>query len=68
MHNFIPCGEADSPDGAWCTADWVKLDGSTEEEALAAKTARFGDAQFIDQLPFDVQVGLYEQEWRPRRA
>lgn len=40
----------------WCTATWVRLNGTTEDEALAAKRARFGDAQFLRHLPLEQQL------------
>lgn len=42
----------------WCTAWWAPLTGATEDEALADKVARFGDAFFYDQLPLAVQAQL----------
>ncbi|MFF4417052.1 hypothetical protein ACFYY8_31410 [Streptosporangium sp. NPDC001559] len=65
LHRFTPSREY--PDGAWCTAHWSRLAGATEEEALADKANRFGDAQFIDQLPLEVQVEVAD-ETRPRRG
>ncbi|MFD5564498.1 hypothetical protein [Kitasatospora griseola] len=56
IHNFS--------DGAWCTAWWVQLAGTTETEALADKANRFGDAQFYDQLPVTVQVELADAQDR----
>lgn len=47
----------------WCTATWAPLVGSTEAEALADKQTRYGDAQFLHQLPdMDVQLALVSQE------
>ncbi len=48
----------------WCTATWASLAGTTEAEATADKQARFGDAQFLDDLPLEVQVS--ERKWRRR--
>lgn len=45
----------------WCTATWVWLDALTDEAAEAEKTKRYGDAQFIDQLPLDQHVAVIEQ-------
>lgn len=42
----------------WCAARWAPLAGNTEDEALADKAARFGDAFFIDQLPIEQQLAL----------
>jgi hypothetical protein len=42
----------------WCTARWVPLAGANLGEAIADKTARFGDAIFIDQLPAERQLEL----------
>lgn len=53
MHNFS--------EGAWCTAWWVVLIGTTEAEALGDKVSRFGDARFYDQLPLEQQVKLAEE-------
>lgn len=54
LHHFT------QKEGAWCSALWVALDGTDEQSALADKQARFGDAQFFDQLPQQVQVELVE--------
>lgn len=35
------------PSRTWCTANWIALDGSEEEEALRDKRDRFGDALFL---------------------
>jgi hypothetical protein len=43
----------------WCTALWTSLAGNTEQEALADKQTRFGDAQFEHQLPFAEQAKLH---------
>jgi hypothetical protein len=48
------------PDGAWCTAKWMPLDGATEEEALRDKQARFDDAQFDHHLPHEKQLAVIE--------
>lgn len=40
-------------DDPWCTATWVSLFGTTEEEALTAKMATYGEARFLHQLPDD---------------
>jgi hypothetical protein len=45
-------------EGAWCTAAWVPLEGSTEEDALMHKQLTWGDAQFFDQLTLERQGGL----------
>jgi hypothetical protein len=50
LHRFSP--------EPWCTAAWIRLDGQTESQALASKTALFGDARFIDQLSPGSQVEL----------
>ncbi|MFJ8690199.1 hypothetical protein [Micromonospora wenchangensis] len=63
MHTFVP--SAEYPDGAWCTAEWMPLDGDTEVAALADKHARYGDAQFIHHLPFEAQVQISEA-WSAR--
>jgi hypothetical protein len=65
LHHFTPSSEY--PDGAWCTAHWSRLNGTSEDEALADKSARYGDTQFLDALPLDVQVAVID-ETRPRRG
>lgn len=52
LHAFL------ETEGAWCTAAWVPLDASTEEEALAQKQLVWGEALFFDQLPLDRQGGV----------
>ncbi|MGX1129929.1 hypothetical protein RKD49_002119 [Streptomyces glaucescens] len=52
LHHFAP---GDEP---WCTATWTRLDGATEHDALADKQARYGEAQFIHQLPDEQQLQL----------
>ncbi|MBD0743534.1 hypothetical protein [Streptomyces sp. CBMA152] len=42
----------------WCTATWTPLDGGSETEALADKQARYGDAQFLHQLPDEQHLDL----------
>jgi hypothetical protein len=59
LHCFRP--SAEYPDGAWCTADWVALDGATEEEATRDKVARFGEARFMDHLPLAVQIAVMNE-------
>jgi hypothetical protein len=56
MHRFVPDGEY--PDGAWCTAQWVRIGTGAERDCLAGKHARFGMARFIDELPLEVQVEI----------
>ncbi|MFE0472547.1 hypothetical protein ACFW2V_13125 [Streptomyces sp. NPDC058947] len=41
-----------------CSAAWVPLVGSTEEEALEYKQLAWGPAQFFHQLTLDRQGGL----------
>lgn len=61
-HGFMHTFDPESP---WCTADWVWLDGDSEDAAMADKAARYGDAQFLHQLPdLEAQlavIGLCEQ-------
>jgi hypothetical protein len=42
-----------SPDTAWtvCSAAWLTVAGSSPEEALKSKIARFGKSRFVDELP-----------------
>lgn len=42
----------------WCTATWARITGATEADALADKQARYGDAQFLHQLPGGQQLQL----------
>ncbi|MDL5199648.1 hypothetical protein [Streptomyces sp. ALI-76-A] len=35
-----------------------RITGSTEAEALAVKEERYGDAEFLDQLPNEQQITL----------
>lgn len=44
------------PSRTWCTANWIEMDGATEEEALYDKQGRFGDASFIHDLPADLRL------------
>ncbi len=58
LHVFVPRGEHECPDGAWCTARWVRLAGTTEQEATADKEKRFGEAVFCHHLPPDEHLAL----------
>lgn len=58
MHFFRPSREY--PDGAWCTAFWVPLNGDTEEAALADKRARFTDARFDHELAPERRAEVFE--------
>lgn len=44
----------------WCTAVWVAFTAAHEAEALAAKHAAYGDAQFLHDLPADKQIEVIE--------
>jgi len=44
----------------WCSAAWVSFAAPTEELALDAKHAAYGDAVFLDQLPLDKQLEVIE--------
>jgi len=35
----------------WCTATWVWLDGTTEDEAMQIKASAYGEAVFLHDLP-----------------
>lgn len=59
MHCFRPSSEY--PDGAWCTALWVRLTGHTEEAALADKQARFTDARFDHELGPERQAEVFKE-------
>lgn len=52
LHRFL------LSEGCWCTAAWVQLTGSTEEEAMESKQLIWGEAQFFDQLDLIRQGGL----------
>lgn len=58
MHTFRPSEEY--PDGAWCTAQWVPLEGANVDAAWADKTQRYGDAQFMHHLSLEQQASVYE--------
>lgn len=45
----------------WCTASWVVLDASDKATAHAVKLARFGDAQFMRDLPFEIQIEVADE-------
>jgi hypothetical protein len=45
-------------DEPWCTATWTRLDGDTEADAIANKIGRYGDAQFVHQLPAEQQLAF----------
>lgn len=49
----------------WCTAAWVPFRVSTEEDALEAKQAAYGDARFLHQLPGDKQLEIIgiQESW-----
>jgi hypothetical protein len=51
MHPF-------DPEAPWCTASWVWLNGDHKQDAEADKRARFGDAQFLHELPDGQQLTL----------
>ncbi|MFF0276893.1 hypothetical protein [Streptomyces sp. NPDC004330] len=44
----------------WCTAAWVGFVAASAEQALEAKQASYGDAQFFDQLTSDHQLEVIE--------
>lgn len=44
----------------WCTATWIAFTATTEPDALAAKRAAYGDAQFLHDLSADQQVEVIE--------
>ncbi|MBT2430550.1 hypothetical protein J7F02_34510 [Streptomyces sp. ISL-112] len=49
--------EGDTP---WCTANWIAFTATTRLDALAAKHAAYGDAQFLHDLPADQQIEIIE--------
>lgn len=49
--------EGDTP---WCTATWIAFTATTRTEALTAKRAAYGDAQFLHELPADKQIEVIE--------
>lgn len=59
LHTFRPTAEY--PDGAWCTALWVPLDGADPFAAEKNKLDRYGDAQFIHHIAdLDEQMRIHE--------
>lgn len=54
LHTFR---EGDTP---WCTATWIAFTATTRTDALAAKHAAYGDAQFLHDLPVEKQVEVIE--------
>lgn len=49
-------------DPTWCTATWSPLDGTTKEQALADRHRRYGTAEFLHQLPIDVQMAVIKTD------
>lgn len=49
------------PESPWCTARWVWLDGGDDVLATQDKRLRYGDAQFLDQLPADEQLAIIRE-------
>lgn len=47
-------------DVPWCTATWVWLASRDEAAALADKQARYGNAQFLHELPADQQAAILD--------
>jgi len=47
-------------DVPWCTAAWVWLAGDTEQAALADKTTRYGDAQYLWDLTTEQQLAVID--------
>lgn len=56
MHCFIG-------DDAWCTADWIRLKGTTAEEARGDHLERFHGARFEHDLPQVVRGALEYIRW-----
>lgn len=54
LHTFA---EGDTP---WCTATWIAFTATTRLDALAAKRAAYGEAQFLHELPADKQIEVIE--------
>lgn len=56
LHNF-PANQK-----PWCTAFWVPFVAavSTEEQAIEAKQASYGDARFFNDLPVDQRIKVIE--------
>lgn len=44
----------------WCSAAWVQFNAVSADQALEAKQAAYGDAQFFDQLSGDHQLEVIE--------
>ncbi len=48
----------------WCTADWVRLPGASQDEARAAQVERFGEAVFLHHLPLEQQAEIVQESSR----
>lgn len=46
---------------SWCTAAWIQLVGTTQQEAMVNKHERFGKAQFLHELLLDRQMEVENQ-------
>lgn len=55
MYHTVGAGEA-----PWCTAAWVPLTATTDEQAIQARRAACGDARLLDELPVDGQLDAIE--------
>lgn len=49
------------PDTPWCTARWAWLDGDNETLAIMDKRLRYGDAQFLHELPNEQQLVIINE-------
>jgi hypothetical protein len=54
LHTFA------ADESPWCTATWVPFTAATKEQALEAKRAAYGEAQFLDALTLEQQVEVIE--------
>lgn len=52
------------PEKPWCTAAWVPLDGHAEAEAVADKQTRYGNAQFLHDLPDGLHLAVIRERIR----
>lgn len=44
----------------WCTAAWVAFTAGSEEQAIEAKRAAYGDTRFLHELPAAKQLEIIE--------
>jgi hypothetical protein len=54
LHKFAPDVEP------WCTGNWVAFVARSEEEAMEAKVASYGEAVSFDDLPYDKKLEVLD--------